>query len=188
MIPELGSFFLVLALLLSLFLVFSPKSVTYYVIAAGICVALAYVCLTVCFLTDDFTVRYVLLNSSTSLPWFYKLCAVWGGHEGSMLLWVLVLSGWMVAIVLFSRRLERVFYERVLIVLGALSIGFLLFLLCTSNPFLRQFEVLNSTGRDLNPLLQDLGFLFHPPMLYMGYVGFSVAFALAIAALWLGTC
>ena len=186
MIPELGSFFLVLALLFALFLVFSPKSVTYYVIAGGICVALAYVCLTLCFLTDDFTVRYVLLNSSTSLPWFYKLCAVWGGHEGSMLLWVLILNAWMLGIVLFSRRLERVFYERVLIVLGALSIGFLLFLLCTSNPFLRQFEVLNSTGRDLNPLLQDPGFLFHPPMLYMGYVGFSVAFALAIAALWLG--
>ncbi|MCH9756722.1 MAG: heme lyase CcmF/NrfE family subunit [Gammaproteobacteria bacterium] len=186
MIPELGSFFLVLALFFALFLVFSPKSAAYYVIAEGVCIGGAYICLTLCFLQDDFTVRYVLLNSSTSLPWFYKLCAVWGGHEGSMLLWVLILSAWTVAIVLFSRRLERVFYERVLLVLGALSIGFLLFLLCTSNPFLRQFEVLNSTGRDLNPLLQDPGFLFHPPMLYMGYVGFSVAFALAIAALWLG--
>ncbi len=186
MIPELGTFFLILALLFAFLLVFSPKSATYYVLAEGGAVVLAYACLTLSFLLDDFTVRYVLLNSSTSLPWFYKLCAVWGGHEGSMLLWVLILIGWMVAIVLFSRRLERVFYERVLVVLGALSIGFLLFLLCTSNPFLRQFEVLNSTGRDLNPLLQDPGFLFHPPMLYMGYVGFAVAFALAIAALWLG--
>ncbi len=185
MIPEIGLFFLVLALFFALFLVCSPKRVTYYVIAQSFCIALAYFLLTLCFLKDDFTVRYVLLNSSTSLPWFYKLCAVWGGHEGSMLLWVLILSGWMVAIVLFSRQLERVFYEKVLIVLGALSIGFLLFLLCTSNPFLRQFDVLNTTGRDLNPLLQDPGFLFHPPMLYMGYVGFSVAFALAIAALWL---
>ncbi|MDF1646329.1 MAG: heme lyase CcmF/NrfE family subunit [Legionellaceae bacterium] len=186
MIPELGSFFLILALLFAVFAVCSRKAVTYYVVTEGVAVALAYVCLTVCFVQDDFTVRYVLLNSSTSLPWFYKLCAVWGGHEGSMLLWVLILSAWMVAIVLLSRRLERVFYERVLVVLAALSIGFLLFLLCTSNPFLRQFDVLGTTGRDLNPLLQDPGFLFHPPMLYMGYVGFSVAFALAIAALWLG--
>ncbi|MDX2345679.1 MAG: heme lyase CcmF/NrfE family subunit, partial [Legionella sp.] len=175
------------ALLFALFLVCSPKNVTYYVIAQSVCVACAYLCLVIAFLQDDFTVRYVLLNSSVSLPGFYKLCAVWGGHEGSMLLWVLILSGWMVAIVLLSRnKLERIFYERVLQVLGALSIGLLLFLLCTSNPFLRQFEVLNSAGRDLNPLLQDPGFLFHPPMLYMGYVGFSVAFALAIAALWLG--
>jgi cytochrome c-type biogenesis protein CcmF len=186
MIPELGTFFLILAALFALFLMFSPKSVTYYVIAEGVCIAFAYAALTFCFLTDDFTVRYVLLNSSTSLPWFYKLCAVWGGHEGSMLLWVFILSIWMVALVVFGRALERPVYERVLRVLGVLSLGFLLFLLCTSNPFLRQFEVLNSTGRDLNPLLQDPGFLFHPPMLYMGYVGFSVAFSLAIAALWLG--
>lgn len=186
MIPELGTFFLILALFFALFLVFSPKSVTYYVIAESVCVTLAYICLVIAFLQDDFTVRYVLLNSSISLPGFYKLCAVWGGHEGSMLLWVFILTAWMLAIVLFSRHLERAFYTRVLRVLGLLSIGFLLFLLCTSNPFTRQFDVLNTPGRDLNPLLQDPGFLFHPPMLYMGYVGFSVAFSLAIAALWLG--
>ena len=126
------------------------------------------------------------MNSSLSLPWFYKLCAVWGGHEGSMLLWVAILSLWMLAVNFFSKELAQAMRVRVLVVLGGLSIGFILFLLTTSNPFTRQFYVLTSQGRDLNPLLQDLGFLFHPPMLYMGYVGFSVAFSFAIAALWLG--
>ena len=198
MMAEIGLFALVLALLFALLLVIIPTlglrlnkfewqmSAPYYVMAQVVCVALAYACLTVCFLTDDFSVRYVLANSSVSLPWLYKLCAVWGGHEGSMLLWVVILSAWMLAISRLSKNLEQAFYVRVLVVLGVLSVGFLLFLLATSNPFLRQFELLNTTGRDLNPLLQDLGFLFHPPMLYMGYVGFSVAFALAIAALWLG--
>lgn len=198
MIAEIGTFALVLALLFALLLVVIPMlglrfnqltwqaSASYYVIAQVACVALAYACLTVCFLTDDFSVRYVLANSSVSLPWMYKLCAVWGGHEGSMLLWIAILSAWMLTLSSLSKNLEKAFYVRVLVVLGALSVGFLLFLLSTSNPFLRQFDLLNTTGRDLNPLLQDLGFLFHPPMLYMGYVGFSVAFALAIAALWLG--
>ena len=149
-------------------------------------VAIAYCCLTLCFLQDDFTVIYVLTNSSISLPWFYKLCAVWGGHEGSMLLWVAILSLWMLAVTFFSRELADAMRVRVLVVLGALSFGFILFLLATSNPFLRQFNLLDSQGRDLNPLLQDPGFLFHPPMLYMGYVGFSVAFSFAIAALWIG--
>ena len=149
-------------------------------------VALAYVCLTFCFLTDDFSVVYVVSNSSLLLPWFYKLCAVWGGHEGSMLLWVAILSFWMILVAFFSSSLDKEMRTRVLVVLGWLSIGFILFLLTTSNPFLRQFQVLNTQGRDLNPLLQDPGFLFHPPMLYMGYVGFSVAFAFAIAALWAG--
>ncbi|MDF1828266.1 MAG: heme lyase CcmF/NrfE family subunit [Legionellaceae bacterium] len=198
MIGEIGTFALILALLFAILLVVVPTlglrrhevawqaSAPYYVWAQAVCVALAYVCLSICFLRDDFSVRYVLANSSISLPWFYKLCAVWGGHEGSMLLWVVILSAWMLAIACLSKRLEQAFYTRVLVVLGLLSIGFLLFLLSTSNPFLRQFDLLNTTGRDLNPLLQDLGFLFHPPMLYMGYVGFSVAFSLAIAALWMG--
>ena len=198
MMAEIGTFALILALLFAVLLVVIPtlglrfNNIAWqacapsYVIAQVVCVALAYVCLTLCFLTDDFSVRYVLSNSSISLPWVYKLCAVWGGHEGSMLLWVAILSAWMLAVSFFSKYLDKAFYVRVLVVLGALSVGFLLFLLSTSNPFLRQFELLNTTGRDLNPLLQDLGFLFHPPMLYMGYVGFSVAFSLAIAALWLG--
>ncbi len=198
MIAEIGTFSLILALLFALMLVVIPTlglwlnkpawqaSSRVYVCGQFAFVALAYLCLTRCFLQDDFTVTYVLTNSSISLPWFYKLCAVWGGHEGSMLLWVAILSLWMLAVNFLSRELADAIRVRVLIVLGALSIGFILFLLMTSNPFTRQFQVLNSQGRDLNPLLQDPGFLFHPPMLYMGYVGFSVAFAFAIAALWLG--
>lgn len=198
MMAEIGTFALILALLFAILLVVVPTlglqrnllawqaSAPYYVVAQAVFVALAYICLSVCFFNDDFSVSYVLSNSSISLPWIYKLCAVWGGHEGSMLLWIVILSAWMLAIACLSKNLDRAFYTRVLIVLGLLSVGFLLFLLSTSNPFLRQFDLLNTTGRDLNPLLQDLGFLFHPPMLYMGYVGFSVAFSLAIAALWLG--
>jgi len=198
MMAEIGTFTLILALLFAILLVVVPTlglqrnflawqaSAPYYVVAQAVFVALAYICLSVCFLNDDFSVSYVLSNSSISLPWIYKLCAVWGGHEGSMLLWIVILSAWMLAIACLSKNLDKAFYTRVLIVLGLLSVGFLLFLLSTSNPFLRQFDLLDTTGRDLNPLLQDLGFLFHPPMLYMGYVGFSVAFSLAIATLWLG--
>ncbi|RAP38344.1 c-type cytochrome biogenesis protein CcmF [Legionella quinlivanii] len=198
MIAEIGLFSLILALLFAVLLASVPfvglirnnavliKSANYYVVALFAFVAFAYLCLTICFLNDDFSVSYVLSNSSLSLPWFYKLCAVWGGHEGSMLLWVLILSFWTVAVSLASNSLDPKFRVRVLIILALLCIGFLLFLLLTSNPFLRQFQLLDTEGRDLNPLLQDPGFLFHPPMLYMGYVGFSVAFAFAIAALWAG--
>ena len=198
MIAELGIFSLILALLFSVMLVVVPSlgvgfnkpdwcaTARIYVVGQFIFVAMAYCCLTGCFLQDDFTVSYVLTNSSRMLPWFYKLCAVWGGHEGSMLLWVAILSLWMLAVNFLSQGLAEAIKIRVLIVLGALSIGFILFLLTTSNPFSRQFQILNIQGRDLNPLLQDPGFLFHPPMLYMGYVGFSVAFSFAIAALWLG--
>ncbi|KTD18880.1 heme lyase CcmF/NrfE family subunit [Legionella jordanis] len=198
MIAEMGLFSLILALLFASLLAIVPSlglwrqktawiaAAPLYAIAQFIFVSFAFLCLAFCFLRDDFSVIYVLSNSSTSLPWFYKLCAVWGGHEGSMLLWVAILSFWMVAISLFSSSLEQDMKARVLIVLGLISIGFILFLLSTSNPFARQFQLLNTQGRDLNPLLQDPGFLFHPPMLYMGYVGFSVAFAFAIAALWVG--
>ena len=198
MLAEIGLFSLVLALLFALLLVVVPTlgiwlkkpewqmAVNPYVVGQFLFVALSYICLTGCFLEDDFTVAYVLNNSSLSLPWFYKLCAVWGGHEGSMLLWVGILSVWMGAVMIFSQGLTQALRVRVLVVLGALSVGFILFLLTTSNPFLRQFEIVGSQGRDLNPLLQYPGFLFHPPMLYMGYVGFSVAFSFAIAALWLG--
>lgn len=198
MIAEIGLFSLILALMFAILLVVVPtfgicfKNENWQEVANRcvygqfLFVMMSYACLTLCFLFDDFTVTYVLSNSSLSLPWFYKLCAVWGGHEGSMLLWVAILSVWMLAVSLFSRELNPAIRIRVLVVLGALSIGFILFLLTTSSPFSRQFQLLDSQGRDLNPLLQDPGFLFHPPMLYMGYVGFSVAFAFAIAALWLG--
>lgn len=198
MIAETGLFSLILALLSSIMLAVIPLAGLYfkrddwmdaarnYVGLQFFFIALAYLCLTFCFLNNDFSVIYVVSNSSVLLPWFYKLCAVWGGHEGSMLLWVAILSFWMILVSLFSSSLDKAMRTRVLVVLGWLSIGFILFLLTTSNPFLRQFQVLNTQGRDLNPLLQDPGFLFHPPMLYMGYVGFSVAFAFAIAALWTG--
>lgn len=198
MIAELGLFSLILALIVSIMLALIPlvglqlklkdwmDSAPIYVGLQFLFVALSYLCLTFCFLNDDFSVLYVASNSSVLLPWFYKLCAVWGGHEGSMLLWVAILSFWMVLVGFLSSSLDKEMRTRVLVVLGWLSIGFILFLLTTSNPFLRQFQALNTQGRDLNPLLQDPGFLFHPPMLYMGYVGFSVAFAFAIAALWAG--
>lgn len=198
MIAEIGLFSLVVALLFASLLAVIPTlglwrrnadwiaAAPLYASGQFIFVALAYLCLTLCFLRDDFSVVYVVTNSSISLPWFYKLCAVWGGHEGSMLLWVAILSLWMLAVSFFSSALDKEMRARVLVVLGALSIGFILFLLTTSSPFTRQFQVLETQGRDLNPLLQDPGFLFHPPMLYMGYVGFSVAFAFAIAALWVG--
>lgn len=198
MIAEIGLLFLILALIASLMLAVVPwvglrlkradlmNSATFYVRLQFCFIFLAYACLTFCFLTDDFSVLYVVSNSSVLLPWFYKLCAVWGGHEGSMLLWVAILSFWMMLVGFFSSSLDNEMRTRVLVVLAWLSIGFILFLLTASNPFLRQFYLLNTQGKDLNPLLQDPGFLFHPPMLYMGYVGFSVAFAFAIAALWSG--
>jgi cytochrome c-type biogenesis protein CcmF len=198
MLAEIGLFSLVLSLLFACLLAVIPTiglmlrkaewvaAAPFYVCGQFIFIALAYCCLTLCFLNDDFSVIYVFANSSISLPWFYKLCAVWGGHEGSMLLWVAILSLWMLAVSFCSTALDKAMRARVLVVLGWLSIGFIAFLLKTSNPFARQFQLLQTQGRDLNPLLQDPGFLFHPPMLYMGYVGFSVAFAFAIAALWVG--
>lgn len=198
MIAEMGLLALVLALLFALLLGIIPtiglykenrhliNTVNWYVAAQFGFMALAYCCLTWCFASDDFSLRYVVNNSSNSLPLFYKLCAVWGGHEGSMLLWIMILNLWMLAVMLCSQHLPIAFRTRILIILGWISAGLLLFLITTSNPFLRQFQLVLTQGRDLNPLLQDPGFLFHPPMLYMGYVGFSVAFAFAVAALWIG--
>ena len=145
----------------------------------------AFVLLSLCFVSFDFSVAYVAANSHSDLPLIYRLTAVWGGHEGSLLLWVLLLSGWTLAVSLFNRRLPLDLVARVLAVLGVISVGFLLFMLLTSNPFDRLFPV-PAEGNDLNPLLQDPGMIIHPPMLYMGYVGFSVAFAFAIAALTTG--
>jgi cytochrome c-type biogenesis protein CcmF len=144
-------------------------------------VALAFFSLMLAFLVNDFSLRYVAENSNSHLPWIYRLCAVWGGHEGSILLWVFSLALWSVAITLFNRRLDLVVMARILAVLGFISAGFLLFLITLSNPFVLTSGL--TDGRDLNPLLQDPGLVFHPPLLYMGYVGFSVTFAFAIAAL-----
>ncbi|UCJ15170.1 heme lyase CcmF/NrfE family subunit [Pseudomonas sp. MM211] len=143
----------------------------------------SFACLTYSFMADDFSVAYVAQNSNTALPWYYKFSAVWGAHEGSLLLWALILGGWTFAVAIFSRQLPEEMLARVLGVMGIISVGFLLFLIITSNPFTRLLPNVPSDGRDLNPLLQDFGLIIHPPMLYMGYVGFSVAFAFAIAAL-----
>jgi len=150
--------------------------------AQFVLVVLSFICLTAAFVANDFSVLYVASHSNSALPLPYRMAAVWGGHEGSLLLWMLMLSLWMQSVALFSRHLPLPVLARILAVMGLVSVGFLLFTLVTSNPFDRLFPV-PADGRDLNPLLQDPGMIFHPPMLYMGYVGFSVAFAFAVAAL-----
>jgi cytochrome c-type biogenesis protein CcmF len=194
MIPEIGTFALILALLVSLVqgilpLVGAQRGMPGWIALARpasftlfLMVAVAFVCLAISFAHSDFTVLYVAEHSNSQLPMVYRLSAVWGGHEGSLLLWVLMLSMWSLAVAIFSRSLPEDMVARVQGVLGLVAFGFLLFILTTSSPFLRSFPAA-AEGRDLNPLLQDPGLVFHPPMLYMGYVGFSVAFAFAIAAL-----
>jgi cytochrome c-type biogenesis protein CcmF len=145
-------------------------------------VLLSFLSLTVAFINHDFSVAYVAQNSNSALPLMYRISAVWGGHEGSLLLWLLMLVGWMAAVGLFSSHLPLAVVARILSVMALVSVGFFLFTLATSNPFDRLFPA-PFDGRDLNPLLQDPGMIIHPPMLYMGYVGFSVAFAFAVAAL-----
>src|SRR5690606_841632 len=140
-------------------------------------------CLAWAFLQDDFTVAYVANNSNSLLPVYYKFSAVWGAHEGSLLLWVLILASWSYAVSLLSRDLPLDVLARVLSVMGLVLVGFLVFMLLTSNPFDRQLLNPPAEGADLNPLLQDFGLIVHPPMLYMGYVGLSVVFAFALAAL-----
>ncbi|MPW35392.1 heme lyase CcmF/NrfE family subunit [Vibrio sp. B1Z05] len=138
------------------------------------------------FYHNDFTLQYVASNSNSNLPWYYRITAVWGAHEGSLLLWVLIQAGWTVAVATFSRGMPQESVARVLAVMGMITVGFLLFIIVTSNPFDRTLPYFPVDGRDLNPLLQDPGLIIHPPMLYMGYVGFSVAFAFAIASLMAG--
>ena len=195
MIPELGLLALILALVLSVLQAFVPIFGSYRhnvrfmasarTLASGqfVMVALSFACLTWAFLQDDFSVKYVANHSNTLLPVAYKISAVWGGHEGSLLLWALILASWTIAVALLSSQLPREMLARVLSVMGMISVGFLLFILLTSNPFDRYLPGFPAEGADLNPLLQDFGLIVHPPMLYMGYVGFSVAFAFAIAAL-----
>ena len=146
-------------------------------------VGISFACLLHAFVVHDFSVAYVAQQSNSQLPLHYRISAIWGGHEGSLLLWVWILTGWGAAVALFSRALPLVMIARVLSVMGMISVGFLLFSLATSNPFERLLPHAPLDGQDLNPLLQDIGLILHPPMLYMGYVGFSVAFAFAIAAL-----
>ncbi len=194
MIPELGHFALILALCLALAqsifpLVGAALGYANWMAAArplavgqGVFLTLAFGCLAYAFIHNDFSVLYVTQHSNSALPSIYRFSAVWGGHEGSLLLWTVLLSGWGLAVAFYSRGLPLTMAARVLGVMGAIGVGFLLFMLLTSNPFERLLPAA-ADGRDLNPLLQDPGLVVHPPMLYMGYVGFSVAFAFAIAAL-----
>jgi len=194
MIPEIGQFALIIALLLALTQASLPLigasrgNRTWIALAAPagqaqfIFVAIAFGCLGYSFITNDFSVLNVATNSNSQLPLHYRLAATWGSHEGSLLLWTFMLALWTVAVSLFSRHLPEEMVARVLSVMGIVSVGFLLFMLLTSNPFTRLSPV-PIDGRDLNPLLQDPAMVAHPPMLYMGYVGFSVAYAFAIAAL-----
>jgi len=193
-IPEIGLFALILALLVALVQGTLPITGAARGVGAWIAiarpaawaqllfVATAYGCLTWAFVSHDFSIEYVADNSNSGLPMVYLISGVWGAHEGSLLLWALILAIWSGAVAAFSRSVPDAMVARVLGVMGLVSVGFLLFILLTSNPFARLFPP-PLDGRDLNPLLQDPGLAIHPPMLYMGYVGFSVAFAFAIAAL-----
>ena len=193
MIPEIGHFALILALGMAVIQTVFPLAGAQFGYQGWIHVAkpaarlqafflmFSFAALVWAFLADDFSVRYVATNSNTKLPTLYKVSAVWGAHEGSLLLWALILAVWGMMVSFFSRSIPQVMTARVLGVLGIVSIGFLLFMLLTSNPFDRIPAPLE--GRDLNPLLQDFGLAVHPPMLYMGYVGLAVPFAFAIAAM-----
>ncbi len=194
MIPELGHFALILALVLSLVQAVVPlvgaRRNSLALMAVGrpaaqgqfLFILVSYLCLTWAFVSSDFSVQLAASNSHSATPIFYKITGVWGNHEGSLLLWAMSLALWTVAVTVFSRHLPEAFLARVLGVLGWVSAGFISFMLVTSNPFDRLLPAV-ADGRDLNPLLQDPGMIIHPPLLYMGYVGFSVAFAFAIAAL-----
>ena len=198
MIPELGHFSLMLALGLALCMAVLPtigvikgdsllmQSGSTAAMGLFVFMSLSFVCLVIAFLEDDFSVQYVANNSNSALPDQYKVSAVWGAHEGSFLLWTLIMSGWTLLVALFSNNLPLDMKARVLAILGLLSVGFVSFMLFTSNPFDRNLPIVPADGTDLNPLLQDFGLIVHPPMLYMGYVGFAVPFALAIATLTTG--
>ena len=194
MIPELGQFSLIVAFFVALVqgvlpLVGAQQGRASWIAVArpataaqALLMAFAFACLTTSFVQNDFSVLYVANHSNSLLPLPYRMAAVWGGHEGSLLLWVVMMVFWALAVAIFSRQLPEVMVARVLGVLGLVTAGFLLFILMTSNPFERLLPGAEE-GRDLNPLLQDPGLIFHPPMLYMGYVGFSVAYAFAVTAL-----
>ena len=198
MIAELGNYALALSLatavLLAIFPLWGAEKGNAQLMALArpmtyglfIVLSVSFGALFYLFAVNDFSVQYVVNNSNTTLPIYYRLSAVWGSHEGSLLLWIWLLSLWSAAVALFSKRLPQEAAARVLGIMGIISIGFLLFVLFTSNPFARTFPDFPVDGKELNPLLQDVGLIFHPPLLYMGYVGFSVAFAFSIASLMTG--
>jgi cytochrome c-type biogenesis protein CcmF len=195
MIPELGSFALALACGFAMLLMVLPivgiqthraallqtaRPLAYALFAV---ILVAALCLVYGLVTNDFSVRYIAQNSNSTLPVYYRIAAAWGAHEGSLLLWSFLLACWTLAVALSRRKIDEQATSCVLAVMGFVNAGFLLFIVFTSNPFARTFPLYPIEGQDLNPLLQDIGLIFHPPLLYMGYVGFSVAFAFAIAAL-----
>ena len=198
MIAELGNYGLALALALSIFLAILPlvgaekgnaklmslgRPLTW---AMFLALSLSFGSLFYLFAVNDFSVQYVVNNSNSTLPLQYRLSAVWGSHEGSLLLWIWLLALWAVGVATFTRKMPEEAVARVLSVMGLTSIGFMVFIIFSSNPFNRTFPDFPADGRELNPMLQDVGLIFHPPLLYMGYVGFSVAFAFAIASLMTG--
>jgi len=195
MIPELGHFALITALCLSIGIVVLPMLGSYTnnqtlmlsarSMSAGVFVftSLAFATLVWSFVHDDFSVAYVAGHSNTLLPLHYKLTATWGGHEGSLMLWLFYLSSWMFAVSIFARSLPLIIHARVLSIVALLTVGIQLLTLLTSNPFERILPGSPLEGSDLNPLLQDIGFIMHPPLLYLGFSGFSVAFSFAITAL-----
>lgn len=198
MIPELGHFALIIGLAFAICLSIVPligvysgketltsyaKPLTFGMFAFT---AISLIILGYSFVIDDFSVKYIAGHSNSHLPYYFKISAVWGGHEGSLLLWVFALTAWTMAVAKYSKGIDEAFIARVLAVLGMVAVGFMLFTLLTSNPFDRLWPAVPQEGRDLNPLLQDIGLIIHPPMLYFGYVGFAVSFAFAIAALMCG--
>ena len=197
-LPEIGQFALILALVMAVLQVVIPLVgvnrgqlwlMSYarpFAVGQSLFLVISLVILATCFVIDDFSVAYVAANSNSLLPTPFKISAVWGAHEGSLLLWVTMLGLWSVAVALLSRSLPLDMVARVLSIMGMISVGFILFTLETSNPFARQLPSPPMNGGDLNPLLQDFGLIVHPPTLYMGYVGLSVAFAFALAALMSG--
>ncbi|ANO33273.1 heme lyase CcmF/NrfE family subunit [Vibrio breoganii] len=198
MIAELGHFALIVSLAMAVLLSVLPLwgasknnallMNTARPLSWGMFILLAISFFILCwsFYHNDFTLQYIANNSNSSLPWYYRITAVWGAHEGSLLLWVLIQAAWTVAVATFSKGMPQESVARVLAVMGLITVGFLLFIIVTSNPFDRTLPYFPVDGRDLNPLLQDPGLIIHPPMLYMGYVGFSVAFSFAIASLMTG--
>ncbi|ELY2740504.1 heme lyase CcmF/NrfE family subunit [Cronobacter turicensis] len=198
MMPEIGNVLLCLAAGLALLLTLWPQWGAMRQVprlmalarplacALFACLLGAFLILVHAFVVNDFTVLYVASNSNTELPVWYRVAATWGAHEGSLLLWVLLMGAWTFAVAIFSRGMPQEAIARVLSVMGGINFCFLLFILLTSNPFTRTLPEFPIEGRDLNPLLQDIGLIFHPPLLYMGYVGFSVAFAFAVASLLTG--
>jgi len=193
LIPELGLFSLVLAGSLSLFAaliglsgtrnVLLQRSVVSMTMGQFALALLSFSALVWSFATDDFSVAYVANNSNSLMPWYYKVSATWGGHEGSFLLWILIMSGWMLALTMRGHQYPTSFFTKVLGIMALLNLGFICFSLFTSNPFIRLIPMTPLDGADLNPLLQDFGLIVHPPLLYMGYVGLAVPFAFAVAGL-----